>query len=191
MIRLLVLRLTVLAVMLLTGNPGFASFRCGTALVDKGDWPVEVQERCGDPDYVVVYPAQVLPGFGVTTTIEHWYYNPGAQGLITRLEFRNGILHREDSLGYGFQAPRDLGCSSGFLREGLSEYELLSRCGTPLSERVYWRSFSRDDRGYPSEAIAVMPIKEWLYELGPNHFRRVVVLHNGFVVDIRTDDKPH
>lgn len=180
----------VLAGVLLAASVAHAAFRCGTSLVDVGDWPVEVRERCGEPDYVAVYPAQTVPGLGVTTTIEHWYYNPGPQGLIRRLEFRNGELRREDSLGYGFHTPPDVRCSSRFLRDGLSEYEVISRCGEPLSQRLYWRAFGNARQGYPLASVVVMPVKEWLYEFGSNQFRRVVVLHNGLVVEVRTDDKP-
>ncbi|SFM69424.1 DUF2845 domain-containing protein [Marinobacter zhejiangensis] len=170
--------------------PATAAFRCGNSLVDIGDWPVEVRERCGEPDHIAVYPSAAVPGLGVTDTIEHWYYNPGPHRLIRRLEFRDGKLYREESLGYGFVTGSGERCSSGFLREGLSEYEVLSRCGEALSQRVYWRSFDAGWPGYPGAGVVVMPVKEWLYEFGRNEFRRVVVLQNGLVVEVRTDDKP-
>lgn len=184
--------LWLLMMALLPALPAAAAFRCGSALVDIGDWPVEVRERCGEPDYVAVYPAEVVPGLGIVDTVEHWYYNPGPHRLIRRLVFRNGRLYREESQGYGFVAGEGERCSSRFLREGLSEFEVVSRCGEPLSRRLYWRAFGNGWPGYPTAGalVTVIPVQEWLYEFGRNEFRRVVVMHNGLVVDVQTDDKP-
>lgn len=178
------------ALALLMADPAASAFRCGNSLVDVGDWPVEVEERCGAPDYVAIYPAQTVPGLGITETVEHWYYNPGPHGLIRRLEFRNGELRRERSLGYGFH-PNDNGrCSSRFLREGLSEFEVVRRCGDPVSQRIYWQAYGRSRHGGSVSGVSVTPVKEWLFEFGSNEFRRVVVLRNGLVTDVRSDDKP-
>ncbi|MEO9811075.1 DUF2845 domain-containing protein, partial [Marinobacter alexandrii] len=51
----------------LAALPGAANgaFRCGSSLVDVGDWPVEVEERCGAPDYVATYPTASVPGIGI------------------------------------------------------------------------------------------------------------------------------
>lgn len=183
-------RLGLLLMALLPALPAVAAFRCGNALVDIGDWPVEVRERCGEPDYVAVYPAQTVPGLGIVDTVEHWYYNPGPHRLIRRLTFRNGKLYREDALGYGFVAGEEERCPSRFLRDGLSEYEVVSRCGEPVSERTYWRAFDSGWPGYPVAGVTVVPVTEWLYEFGHNEFRRVVVMQNGLVVEVQTDDKP-
>lgn len=182
--------LVLWGILLLVGSPALAAFRCGSALVDIGDWPVEVKERCGEPDYVAVYPAETIAGLGVIDTIEHWYYNPGPHRLIRRLEFRNGELYREDSLGYGFVVGEGNHCPSRFLTDGLSEYEVVSRCGEPLSQRVYWQALDTHGSGYPLAGVTVVPIKEWLYDFGRNEFRRVVVLQNGMVIEVRTEDKP-
>ncbi|MDX1755399.1 MAG: DUF2845 domain-containing protein [Marinobacter sp.] len=179
----------LVVLVLMVGSAG-AAFRCGNSLVDIGDWPVEVVERCGEPDYVAVYPAQSVPGLGITETIEHWYYNPGPQGLIRRLEFRNGELRRERSLGYGFYPSTARGCNSRFLREGLSEFEVVRRCGEPLSERIYWRAFGHSRYRGTGSSVTVIPVKEWLFEFGSNEFRRVVILKNGLVTEVRSDDKP-
>ncbi|MDC0663649.1 DUF2845 domain-containing protein [Marinobacter sp. SS21] len=184
------LRLAVLLLVILLPGTALTAFRCGSALVDIGDWPVEVEERCGAPDYVAIYPAQSVAGLGVTDIVEHWYYNPGPHGLIRRLEFRNGQLRRERSLGYGFHPSATGRCSSRFLREGLSEFEVVGRCGEPLSQRIYWRSYGHSRYRGQGAGITVIPVKEWLFEFGANEFRRVVILHNGLVTEVRSDDKP-
>ena len=125
------LSIRVLLLLVLPGLaalPGAANgaFRCGSSLVDVGDWPVEVEERCGAPDYVATYPAAPVPGIGVVGEVEHWYYNPGPQGFIRRLEFRNGKLRHEHSLGYGFAGDSAGDCSPARLQSGLSEFEMVA-----------------------------------------------------------------
>ena len=99
----------VLTYLLMGPALAHAAIRCGTSLVDLGDWPVEVRDRCGEPDYVAVYPTRAVPGLGVTQTVEHWYYNPGPHRLIRRLEFRNGSLQRVKEPLINSESPlRDL-----------------------------------------------------------------------------------
>lgn len=182
--------LLLLAMVAVTA-PAHGTFRCGSALVDEGDWPVEVRERCGDPDYQATYPSTVLPGLGVVSEVEHWYYNPGPGGFIRRLEFRNGRLHREDSLGYGFRGDSPGSCSPEAIQSGTSEFEVVARCGEPLSRQLDWEPASggRVSSG-PSDFRMVQPVSTWLYEFGDNRFRRTVTLKNGRVTRVETRKKP-
>ncbi|MFW5825275.1 MAG: DUF2845 domain-containing protein [Marinobacter sp.] len=75
----------LLLIGLLAAAPASAAFRCGASLADIGDWPVEVEERCGEPDYMATYPSATIPGIGVVEDIEHWYYNRGPRKFIRRL----------------------------------------------------------------------------------------------------------
>ncbi|WP_235937514.1 DUF2845 domain-containing protein [Marinobacter caseinilyticus] len=188
------LSITIAGVLMLalamTAQHAAAAFRCGTSLVDVGDWPAEVEERCGAPDYVASYPAVVVAGLGVVRDIEHWYYNPGPQGFIRRLEFRDGLLRQERSLGYGFLGETAGNCAPARLQEGISEFELIARCGEPLSRRTRWHSVS-SSRHHAGQVAAVMPVQEWLFEFGDQRFRRLVTLENGRVVRIETRKKPH
>lgn len=168
---------------------GHAAFRCGTGLVDIGDWPVEVEERCGEPDYVAVYPQATLPGIGIVQTVEHWYYNPGPSGFIRRLVFRDGRLRREDSMGYGFLPGAAGDCSPRSLQMGLSEFEVIERCGDPLSKRVDW-VVPRDARSRHGSLQTVYPVEEWLYEFGGNEFRRIITIQDGRITDVDTAGKP-
>lgn len=190
------LSIRVLMLMVLPGLaalPGAANgaFRCGSSLVDVGDWPVEVEERCGAPDYVATYPTATVPGIGVVGEVEHWYYNPGPQGFIRRLEFRNGKLRHEHSLGYGFAGDSAGDCSPARLQSGLSEFEMVAYCGEPLSRRVTWEPVGRGSTvagHYRSDQL--VPVEEWLYETGKTQFRRIVKLRNGRVVHVETAKKP-
>ena len=182
-------RLGVFACLILLAAEASAAFRCGTSLVDEGDWPVEVRERCGEPDYVAEYPQAVLPGLGIINTIEHWYYNPGPGRFIRRLEFRDGRLHREDTMGYGFPPGAPGPCKPRLIREGLSEFEVAARCGEPLSRRGTWYT-PPDHRPRDNAVQATYPVEEWLYGFGSTEFRRVVTLRNGRVIEVKTADKP-
>lgn len=183
-------RIALVAVLLLSVTTiAEASFRCGTSLVDTGDWPVEVKERCGEPDYVAVYPQATLPGIGVIATVEHWYYNSGSQRFIRRLVFRNGRLASEESLGYGFNPGAAGSCTPHSLNEGMSEYEVVARCGDPLSKRVTWQVPRQGGYGYHG-AQAAYPVDEWLYEFRSTQFRRVVTFRNGHITSVDTADKP-
>ena len=190
------LSIRVLLLLVLPGLaalPGAANgaLRCGSSLVDVGDWPVEVEERCGAPDYVATYPTATVPGIGVVGEVEHWYYNPGPQGFIRRLEFRNGKLRHEHSLGYGFAGDSAGDCSPARLQSGLSEFEMVAYCGEPLSRRVTWEPVGRGSTvaGH-YRADQLVPVEEWLYETGKTQFRRIVKLRNGRVVHVETAKKP-
>lgn len=168
-----------------------ASVRCGASLVDIGDWPVEVEESCGEPDYIATYPSVTIPGIGVVEEVEHWYYNHGPRQFIRRFEFRNGKLQREDTLGYGFAGSSPGACTPSAIDAGTSEFEVHARCGEPLSSRVEWSAMSGRGNVHAAGLVrGVVPVQEWLYEFGPNQFRRVVVLRNGRVVRLEQADKP-
>ncbi|WP_328187581.1 DUF2845 domain-containing protein [Marinobacter sp. OP 3.4] len=181
----------VMAGLLMLALPLFASasVRCGASLVDIGDWPVEVEESCGEPDYIATYPSATIPGVGVVEEMEHWYYNRGPRHFVRRFEFRNGKLQREDTLGYGFAGDSPGPCTPAAIDEGTSEFEVVARCGEPLSSRVEWSTLSGSYR-QAGTVQGLVPIQEWLYEFGRNQFRRVVVLKNGRVVRLEKADKP-
>jgi hypothetical protein len=164
------------------------AMRCNGQLVDDNDWPVEVREKCGEPDYVATYPEIVAPGLG-HTVLEHWYYNPGPQAFIRRLTFRGGRLHGVETLGYGFIEPFRDHCAASALQEGMSEFELYARCGEPLARRNWWQQVAVTASGFHA-GYRVVPVEEWLYDFGRTRFRRVVRLENGRVTDISSTDRP-
>ncbi len=177
--------LTLIALLAVT-QAGHGALRCGSSLVSDGAWPYEVEESCGAPDYIAAYPTATLPGLGVVQTEEHWYYNPGPQRFIRRVIFRNGKLVRVDDQGYGFHVPESPSCDPGTLRHARTEYELIARCGEPVSKRVEWQTPAT--HSYPRHGYALQPvlIQQWLYDFARNQFRQVVTLRNGRVVDIES-----
>lgn len=162
------------------------ALRCGSALVSEGDWPLEVEERCGAPDYVAEYPTATIPGLGVVQTEEHWYYNRGPRQFVQRLVFRNGKLSGVESLGYGFHPSDNARCSSRGLRQATNEYELLARCGEPASKNVEWRFPGQRRHSHHWQTSQPVLVQEWLYDLSRNQFRQVVTLHNGKVTSVES-----
>ncbi|MCH8507037.1 MAG: DUF2845 domain-containing protein [Ectothiorhodospiraceae bacterium] len=177
-------------VMVLFPVAGEAGFRCGSSLVSLGDWPVEVRDRCGEPDYIATYPTAAIPGLGIVQEVEHWYYNRGPQRFIRRLEFRNGSLQREDTLGYGFSGDSPGACTPASLEQGLSEFEVVTRCGEPLSRRTQWRAYSSRNAAGVVQGQALMPVETWLYDFGDRHFRRELTVVNGRVTRVETGNRP-
>lgn len=177
----------VFALLLATSGTGAQSaLRCGTYLVDNGAWPIEVEERCGRPDYVVEYPMATIPGLGIVETETHWYYNPGPQRFIRRLTFRNGKLAQVESLGYGFHVSDRASCSLSTLRHARTEYELIARCGEPASKRLEWQTPKPRRRLETWHGVRPVLVQLWLYDLADNQFRQVVTLRNGQVVDVES-----
>ncbi|AHI29990.1 hypothetical protein AU14_03665 [Marinobacter similis] len=138
------------------------------------------------PDYVVEYPTATVPGLGVVQTEMHWYYNPGPQRFIRRLTFRNGKLAQVESLGYGFHVSDRASCNISTLRHARTEYELIARCGEPVSKRVEWRTPKPTRRLETWQGLRPVLVQLWLYHLANNQFRQVVTLRNGQVVDIES-----
>jgi hypothetical protein len=79
------------------------AFRCGTKLVDIGDRTHKVLYKCVEPDYKDAYQ-QISPLYPYPAEqIDVWTYNLGSNQFMRELIFRNGILHRINKLGYGYQ----------------------------------------------------------------------------------------
>lgn len=114
MVRLgLATLIAVLASGAITGDAqAFSGFRCGTGrLVEEGDRPPEVQNRCGDPDtadtreehrtlrktvwtYVDGVPVGKEVEYTVSVMIEEWTYDLGPNRFIRHLIFEDGRLIR-------------------------------------------------------------------------------------------------
>jgi hypothetical protein len=90
----------------------FSGFRCGTGrLVEEGDRPPEVQNRCGDPDtadtreehrsvrktvwtYVDGVPIGKEVEYTVSVMIDEWTYDLGPNRFVRHLIFEDGRLIR-------------------------------------------------------------------------------------------------
>jgi hypothetical protein len=115
--------LSALAVVVLLGAPAHADgFRCpGGKLVRDGDHMLEVQNKCGQPDFVTQrlekrkvktkvrrwiddHEEEVSEEQVVEVTVDEWTYDLGPQKFIRYVDFENGRLVRVTTGPYGTQA---------------------------------------------------------------------------------------
>ncbi|MDZ7669126.1 MAG: DUF2845 domain-containing protein [Gammaproteobacteria bacterium] len=72
--------------------PTAAGFRCDTDLVGRGMTPLEVLERCGDPEFEQGWTDYRYPGYFVRVNL--WTYHLGDNRFRRELMFENGRLMR-------------------------------------------------------------------------------------------------
>lgn len=79
------------------------------------------------------------------------------------------------------QAFAGFRCDTNLVRRGMTPFEVVEVCGDPVYE------FGFIDFRAPGVFVRV---DEWLYELGDNKFRRLLVFENGRLRRVETRDKP-
>jgi hypothetical protein len=182
-----------LALLLMLASPSAFALRCGTRLVTEGSQDFQVRDRCGDPFYADTYVTTEV--FGARGPIEQfrdvqydvWYYNFGPRNLMRRFVFRDGVLLREETLGYGVDEIGD-DCNPNRDYRGVSVGELIARCGEPASRRTNYDTFVR--RPIPGyERYRDQRREEWIYDFGENRFLRLIRLIDGRVEDIESIER--
>jgi Protein of unknown function (DUF2845) len=90
--------LSIMVMMLLIGQARAEALRCGSDLVQVGDFKADVLIKCGEPflkDTVYVDDAEKAGGVdrhGHCLAVDQWTYNPGPGQFLTVLDFRAGKL---------------------------------------------------------------------------------------------------
>ena len=84
--------LTLLIAGMLTGPAARAEMRCGESLVERGFTPLEVLERCGEPQFEMQWSDYRYPG--IWLRVDEWSYNLGSNRFRRLLTFENGRLTR-------------------------------------------------------------------------------------------------
>jgi len=74
----------------LIAAPVSAGFRCDAELVADGMTPLEVLERCGEPEFVLAWTDYRYPGLLVR--VDQWSYHLGSNRFRRLLIFENGRL---------------------------------------------------------------------------------------------------
>lgn len=184
--RAAVLGMVGLAALLL--SPTAEALRCGSRVVERGALDAQVLSRCGEPYWRRSRAELLVLGEDGPVErrserrIEDWYYNFGASRLVVRLRFVDGVLEAEETLGYG--APRVGGrCTAGGLQRGMSEGELVLRCGRPLRRRTaYADQVLRDGRGQ----VRVQPRlrEEWIFRRDDSRLLARVLLGDGRIESV-------
>jgi len=161
-----------------------SNLRCDGKIIKRGDRPFEVRRHCGEPDTIVplhtVYTAQ----HGHVPTREEWQYNFGPHRLMRFLVFQNGRLSQVRTGEHGFRS-REGRCTSPLsIQTGISQMELVARCGEPESKelRITQTTYRLDRRG--RHYRRGLPAEDWIYDFGSGRFMRIVTLINGRVVNI-------
>ncbi|HET6545438.1 MAG TPA: DUF2845 domain-containing protein [Rhodanobacteraceae bacterium] len=180
----------ILVPVLILASPAAFALRCGNSVINQGLQDFQVRERCGAPFWADDYYA--IEVLGVDGPIERqreiqydvWYYNFGPRELMRRLVFRDGVLMREDTLGYGVRA---LGADCAANRDytGLTAGELVARCGEPAARRRHLDTIVRR----PSRGVARyrdQRREDWIYDFGDNRLVRVMRLVDDRVIGMDT-----
>lgn len=161
-----------------------AAMRCGGQLIAEGDRSYEVRRACGPPQAIESFGREHQHGRHVPHE-ETWYYDLGAQRLLRVLSFRDGELRRIETRDRGLgarEAPRG-GCRPTQIREGMTRYELVRRCGDPV-ERTHRHVLRKTaPKTHPHLAEEVL-VEEWFYDFGRTYLPRRLRLVDGEVVAI-------
>lgn len=162
------------------------ALRCDGHLVRQGDRAAQVREDCSAPFFIDHYVAP--PGVGVNTPAEPgaavvgeaWYYNFGPQRLMVRLDFSNGVLQREQTLGYGF-VGKGGPCDYHVITTGMSVADLIAKCGFPAHRRrnMLAGAYYGNPQSVPAWA------ETWFYPADGSTRAREVQLQNGRVEDVQ------
>jgi hypothetical protein len=76
-----------------------------------------------------------------------------------------------------------LRCGQSIVTEGLRDFEVIERCGEPLTQRS-WTEVRGYDVG-PVDLYYVV-IEEWVYDTGSRKLRRLLRFENGELVAVET-----
>lgn len=179
---MIVIRL-VLGVILLGAAGDALAMRCGSRVISTGDLDFQVRDRCGEPAWVEQRSELRVTGAGSPierareTVIETWYYNQGSGRLVRAVEFRDGRVSSIGTLGHGTAAAGSR-CGDTAFSRGISQGELVIRCGEPAARRsTYSDEVLRDGQG--NERVRRIPIDEWTYRLPGQRMLRNVVFIDG------------
>lgn len=183
-------------IVVLLSPPALAdAMKCGNRLVTTGDSKAEVLIRCGTPDWRDQWSEALIEDYAgaferrISVERERWIYNFGPQKFLRFLVFENGKLIEisTGSHGYHKNARPPTACNMDGLSTGLSQYEVLQRCGQP---------FFKDSRhedvfsgGHQHRRLVEQHVEEWTYNLGPTRFMRILKFKNGRLEEITTGDK--
>jgi hypothetical protein len=179
----------IVLLLFLLASPSAFALRCGTRIVTEGAQDFQVRARCGEPFYAdVFYATEVLGADGPVAAYRDvqydvWYYNFGPRQLMRRFVFRDGVLAREETLGYGVD---EIGadCNPGRDYRGVSVGELVAHCGEPASRRSHYDTLLRRAPGYAR--FRDQRREDWVYDFGEDRFLRVFGLVDGRVETINS-----
>jgi len=185
------------------------SLRCERGLVAVGDLSVDLLGKCGAPalrerrledrELVAVSAAAGLAAVErLTSELEEWTYDFGRNRFLQLVTLRNGRIERIERGGYGHGLPpaggpgrpRVSACDLSGLHAGDTRADALGRCGAPAATAT-WRGRRTTVSTVPGTGAVPDPsstvqVEEWVYNLGPQRFLRIVRFEDGRVVKVET-----
>lgn len=173
-----------------------SNVRCGNDLVSIGDTKAEVLVKCGAPSWQDSWTSEIVSNLNsldeVRTNLdrERWVYNFGPNSFLRFLLFENGRLAKISTGGYGYDEkhPSIRPCEGDDIKNGLTQYEVLQRCGEPFyKDTRYEQRLVSMDKGL--RRIVGIRVDEWTYNFGPTRFMRILRFENGKLVKIETGNR--
>jgi len=170
------------------------AFRCGTHLITEGDLSIRVKQYCGEPDWIDRWYEKLV--FAENTIIEHsldniserWVYNLGPRQFMRFVLIRNNRVISIDTGDYGFNLPEQTKCDSNSFTLGMPALEVKAKCGEPDAKNRRFetvsKAISKDTKGQ-----ITVPVDEWIYNLGPQVFVRILTFSHGELIDIKTGSR--
>lgn len=172
------------------------TLRCGNKLVSVGDTKAEVIIKCGAPSWRDDWTDEIINNVNTADELrvsidrERWVYNFGPNSFLQFLLFENGKLISISSGDYGFDErhPSIKPCDGDEISKGLTQYEVLQRCGEPFFKDTRQEEQLRNvDRH--TKRLTINRVDEWTYNFGPTRFLRILKFENGKLTDIETGDR--
>jgi hypothetical protein len=185
------------------------SMRCDRGIVTVGDLTVDLLGKCGPPslrerwledrDVLAMNLARGLASSErMTSEVEQWTYDFGRNRFLQLVTVRNGRIERIErgSYGYGLPPatepgrPRLSSCDLSMIRPGDTKVDLLARCGTPASASAWRAPRTTLPTTRPGETLpsldSTAQVEQWVYNLGPNQFLRIITFEDGRVTKVET-----
>jgi hypothetical protein len=184
-------------VVTLAGAAGAATAQiCPHGIIKRGLTTAEVQMACGDPTLwdqrLVESDLRDSEGvwYHVSTTIDEWTYDLGYNRLVRILTFKDGVLSRIASGGYGPLAPSSPSDRIGIIRVGQSRSHVVLTWGQPHFSDQHQRQKTWIGRRHTVVQRSVT-VDTWTYDFGPHRLLRVLTFEDGKLVAIRTGARGH
>jgi len=164
---------------------------CPHGIIERGMTTAEVMLACGDPTLwdqrLIEVDLRDDDGiwYHVSRTIDEWTYDLGPNRLVRVMTFKNGVLTRVASGGYGPVEPAGDRDRVGIVHVGQTRSQVTLAWGSPhfAEQHERQRTWLGPRRTVVQRTVT---LDTWTYDFGPNRLVRVLTFEDGKLVAIRT-----